>query len=129
MLTPSPYVHLASTCRHSRGRCSQAFPVFRAVPLPCEEQKSGKTCKRGYVVPSCCVLKLFPHVVHAYCVLMLSSCCALMLYPHVIPSCCALMLCPMLCPYVVFSCCALMLLTCCECKLCHHVVSLHRVKL
>ena len=30
-----PYVHLASTRRHSRDRCSQAFPVFRALPLPC----------------------------------------------------------------------------------------------
>ena len=26
-----PYVHLASTRRHSRDRCSQAFPVF--LPL------------------------------------------------------------------------------------------------
>ena len=30
-----PYVHLASTRRHSRDRCSQAFPAFRALPLPC----------------------------------------------------------------------------------------------
>ena len=30
-----PYIHLASTRRHSRDRFSQAFPVFRALPLPC----------------------------------------------------------------------------------------------
>jgi len=28
-----PYVHLASTRHHSSDRCSQAFPVFRALPL------------------------------------------------------------------------------------------------
>ena len=33
--TLPPYVHLASTRRHSRDRCSQAFPVFRALLLPC----------------------------------------------------------------------------------------------
>ena len=26
-----PYVHLASTKRHSRDRCSQAFPIFRSL--------------------------------------------------------------------------------------------------
>jgi len=41
------YVHLASTRCHSRDRCSQAFPVFRALLLLCiilnetEEQKNG----------------------------------------------------------------------------------------
>ena len=29
-----PYVHLAYTKRHSRDRCSQAFPIFHALPLP-----------------------------------------------------------------------------------------------
>ena len=28
-----PYIHLASTRRHSLDRCSQAFPVFRSRPL------------------------------------------------------------------------------------------------
>ena len=40
-----PYVHLASTKRHSRDRCSQAFPVFCTLPLPCitktEKQNGG----------------------------------------------------------------------------------------
>ena len=30
-----PYIHLAFTRRHSRDRCSQAFPIFRTHPLPC----------------------------------------------------------------------------------------------
>ena len=30
---PPPYIHLASTRRLSRDRCSQAFPVIRALPL------------------------------------------------------------------------------------------------
>ena len=30
-----PYVHLASTRRHLRDRCSQAFPVFHAFSLLC----------------------------------------------------------------------------------------------
>jgi len=30
-----PYVHLASTWRHSCDRCSQAFPVFHALLVPC----------------------------------------------------------------------------------------------
>ena len=50
-----PYVHLASTKRHSRDRCSQAFPVFRALPLPCiilnanRRIKTGEAWERGYV--------------------------------------------------------------------------------
>ena len=30
-----PYVHPASTRHHSRDRCSQAFPIFCTLPLPC----------------------------------------------------------------------------------------------
>ena len=30
-----PYVHLTSNRRHSCDRCSQAFPVFRGLLLPC----------------------------------------------------------------------------------------------
>ena len=36
-----PYVHIASTRCHSRGRCSQAFLVFRALPLP-KNKKRGR---------------------------------------------------------------------------------------
>ena len=43
-----PYVHLASTKRHSRDRCSQAFPVFRALPLLCIILNANRrTRKRG----------------------------------------------------------------------------------
>ena len=45
-----PYVHLASTRRHSRDRCSQAFPVFHALPLPCTciiLNTNRRTKKRG----------------------------------------------------------------------------------
>ena len=43
-----PYVHLASTRRHSCDRCSQAFPVFRALPLLCIIlNKNRRTKKRG----------------------------------------------------------------------------------
>ena len=38
-----PYVHLASTRRHSHDRCSQAFPVFRALPLPCIVNENRRT--------------------------------------------------------------------------------------
>ena len=51
-----PYVHLASTRCHSHDRCSQAFPIFRALPLPCiktEEQKTGEAWERGYVYCAC----------------------------------------------------------------------------
>ena len=41
-----PYVHLASTWHHSHDRCFQAFPVFRALLLPCTEHKP-KNKKRG----------------------------------------------------------------------------------
>ena len=44
-----PCVHLTSFM------CSQAFPVFRALPLPCimqtEEQKTGEAWERGYLDP------------------------------------------------------------------------------
>ena len=49
-----PYVHLASTRRHSRDRFSQAFPVFRVLPLPCiilnenRRTKTGEAWERGY---------------------------------------------------------------------------------
>ena len=43
-----PYVHLASTRRHSRDKCSQAFPVFRALPPPCIILNANRrTKKRG----------------------------------------------------------------------------------
>ena len=32
---PLPYIHLVSTRCHSHDRCSQAFPVFRALPRLC----------------------------------------------------------------------------------------------
>ena len=52
--TPPPHVHLASTWRHSRARCSQAFPIVRAHPLPCiilntnQKKKTGEAWKWGY---------------------------------------------------------------------------------
>ena len=43
-----PYVHLASTRCHSRDRCSQAFPVFRTLVLPCIIlNKNRRTKNRG----------------------------------------------------------------------------------
>ena len=42
-----PYVHLASTRRHSRDRFSQAFPVFRALPLPCIILNANRRTKNG----------------------------------------------------------------------------------
>ena len=42
-----PYVHLASTRRHSRDRCSQAFPVFRALLLPCIILNENRRTKNG----------------------------------------------------------------------------------
>ena len=42
-----PYVHLASTRRHSRDRFSQAFPVFRALPLPCIILNKNRRTKNG----------------------------------------------------------------------------------
>ena len=43
-----PYVHLVSTKCHSRDRCSQAFPVFRALPLPRSILNANRrTKKRG----------------------------------------------------------------------------------
>ena len=44
---PPPYVHLASTRRHSRDRFSQAFPVFRALPLPCIILNENRRTKNG----------------------------------------------------------------------------------
>ena len=47
-MNPSPPVHLGSTRRHSRDRCSQAFPVFHALPLPCIILNANqRTKKRG----------------------------------------------------------------------------------
>ena len=49
-----PYIHLASTWRRSRDRCSQAFPVFRTLPLLCiilnanRRTKTGEAWERGY---------------------------------------------------------------------------------
>ena len=42
-----PYVHLASTWHHSHDRCSQAFPVFRALPLPCIILNANRRTKNG----------------------------------------------------------------------------------
>ena len=42
-----PYVHLASTRRHSRDRFSQAFPVFRTLPLPCIILNENRRTKNG----------------------------------------------------------------------------------
>ena len=41
------YVHLASTRRHSRDRCSQAFPVFCALLLPCIILNETQRTKNG----------------------------------------------------------------------------------
>ena len=49
-----PYVHLTSTRCHSCDRCSQAFPIFHALPLPCiilketKERKMGEAWEQGY---------------------------------------------------------------------------------
>ena len=51
-----PYMHLASTRHHSHDRCSQAFPVFRTLPLPCTilnanrrtNKKTGEAWEQGY---------------------------------------------------------------------------------
>ena len=60
---PPPHIHLASTWCHSHDRCSQAFPVFRALLLPCiiywtqtEEQKTGKAWERDYSCTQVCTL-------------------------------------------------------------------------
>ena len=42
-----PYVHLASTRRHSRDKCSQAFPVFRALPPPYIILNANRRTKNG----------------------------------------------------------------------------------
>ena len=42
-----PYIHLASTRRHSRDRCSQAFPVFRALSLLCIVLNANRRTKNG----------------------------------------------------------------------------------
>ena len=42
-----PYVHLASTRCHSRDRCSQAFPVFCALPLLCIILNENRRTKNG----------------------------------------------------------------------------------
>ena len=42
-----PYVHLASTRRHSRDRCSQAFPVLHALPLLCIILNANRRTKNG----------------------------------------------------------------------------------
>ena len=42
-----PYVHLASTRRHSRDKCSQAFPVFRALLPPCIILNANRRTKNG----------------------------------------------------------------------------------
>ena len=44
---PYMYVHLTSTRRHSRDRCSQAFPVFRTLPLPCIILNANRRTKNG----------------------------------------------------------------------------------
>ena len=51
-----PYVRLVSTRRHSPDRCSQAYPVFRALPVPCkteEQKKTGEAWERGYDTTVC----------------------------------------------------------------------------
>ena len=51
----SPYVHLASTWRHSHCRCSQAFPVFFcALLLPCIISKKKKN--RGGLETRLCAM-------------------------------------------------------------------------
>ena len=42
-----PYVHLVSTRRHSRDKCSQAFPVFRALLPPCIILNANRRTKNG----------------------------------------------------------------------------------
>ena len=42
-----PYVHLASTRLHSRYRCSQALPVFHALPLPYIILNENRRTKNG----------------------------------------------------------------------------------
>ena len=42
-----PYFHIVSTRRHSRDRCSQAFPVFRTLPLPCIILNANRRTKNG----------------------------------------------------------------------------------
>ena len=42
-----PYVNIASTRRHSRDRCSQAFPVFCTFPLPCIILNANRRTKNG----------------------------------------------------------------------------------
>ena len=42
-----PYIHLASTGRHSHDRCFQAFPVFHALPLPYYTERKPKTKNGG----------------------------------------------------------------------------------
>ena len=41
-----PYVHLASTRRHSRDRCSQASPIFRTFPLVYYTERKPKNKKK-----------------------------------------------------------------------------------
>ena len=47
MWTPPPYVYLASTRHYSRDRCSQAFPVFRALLPPCIILNANRRTKNG----------------------------------------------------------------------------------
>ena len=44
---PPHYVHLVSTWCHSRDRCSQAFLVFRALPLSCIILNANWRTKNG----------------------------------------------------------------------------------
>ena len=54
-LSPSTLVYLTSTWRHSHDKCSQAFPVFAALLLPCiilnanQKTKTGEAWERGYM--------------------------------------------------------------------------------
>ena len=41
-----PCVHLTSTWRHSRDQWAQAFPIFRALPLPCIILNANRRTKR-----------------------------------------------------------------------------------
>ena len=58
-----PYVHLASTWRHSRDKCSQAFPVFRALPPPCiilnANRRTKKWGRPGNEATLCTLLGVF----------------------------------------------------------------------
>ena len=51
-IAPSPLchfcVHLASTWRHTRDGWDQAFPVFRALPLPCIILNANRRTKIGW---------------------------------------------------------------------------------